>query len=69
MSRAESLGANYLFHITDLLQRIQAEERRPVSEAALWLAYQITDDRLVHILGPVAILTSLARKCSSELAD
>ena len=51
MSRAESLGASYLFHITDLLQRIQAEGQRPVSEAALWLADQITDDRLVHIFG------------------
>ena len=48
----ESLGADYLAQITTLLQSIQDEEAKPIAEAAVVLADQIGDDRLVHIYGP-----------------
>ena len=52
MNRTESLGADYLAQLTTLLQSIQADEAQSVGEAALALADQIGDDRLVHIYGP-----------------
>lgn len=52
MNQTYQLGAAYLAQLTALLQSIQAEETGAVSEAAIVLADQIGDDRLVHIYGP-----------------
>jgi uncharacterized phosphosugar-binding protein len=52
MNRTESLGAGYLAQLTALMQTILAEETQPVADAAILLADQIGQDRLVHIYGP-----------------
>ena len=52
MSYAAELGADYLTHITALLERIHAEEEASVSKAASLLAEQIAADRLIYIYGP-----------------
>lgn len=52
MNYAYELGADYLAHITALLERIHAEEQASVSKAASLLAEQIAADRLIHVYGP-----------------
>ena len=52
MNRTESLGASYLDQLTTLLQSIQEEEAPAISDAALLLADQISNDRLDYIYGP-----------------
>lgn len=52
MNYASELGADYLAHITALLERIHAEEQASVSKAASLLAEQVAADRLIHVYGP-----------------
>ncbi|HLS73182.1 MAG TPA: sugar isomerase domain-containing protein [Actinomycetaceae bacterium] len=47
-----SLASDYLKVITDLMDRIRAEEESAVSEGASLLADQIAGDRLIHVYGP-----------------
>lgn len=52
MSNVAALGANYLTQVTEILQAIQSEEAAAISVAAVLLADQIGEDRLIHIYGP-----------------
>ena len=61
---AAAVTASYLDSVTELMRRVQNEEKRSIEMAAGKLAEQIAADRLVHVYGPVAIPISLARRSS-----
>lgn len=52
MTATADLGAGYLAAVTDLLQRIEAEESTAIDAAATVIADQVARDRLVHVYGP-----------------
>ncbi len=49
---AAAVTASYLDSVTELMRRVQNEEKRSIEMAAGKLAEQIAADRLVHVYGP-----------------
>lgn len=48
----DALAERYLQSISELLDRVRAEEQEGLAEAAQLIAEQIAEDRLVHVYGP-----------------